>query len=81
MMSERITTIEGLVRCLGGAGEVADLFKIVDTAVMNWVAAGRIPSGWHLRLYLIAQDRGLDVSLTVFGLPEKPAWPKPKIDA
>lgn len=81
MSPERIMTIPQLVQRLGGAGEVAGLFGIVDTAVMNWIAFDRIPSGWHLRLYLIAQDRGLDVSLRCFGLPDAPAWPKPSVDA
>ncbi len=81
MTRDRIMTVEQFVHSLGGTEAVACACGLGPTAVMNWVADDYIPRGHHLRLYLIAQDRGLNVSLTVFGLPEKPVWPKAKVDA
>lgn len=69
MVNAVIQTIDQLVDALGGTGEVGEWADIGANAVANWIARGWIPPGWHLRLYIEANRRGLKLAYErLFGL-------------
>lgn len=72
-MRQRIETVEHIVSAMGGTRRTAVFLGVVDSAVSNWLAAGEIPRGHHLLLYLELTRRGHEVDLGVFRLPT--AWP------
>ncbi|MEQ8822769.1 MAG: hypothetical protein RIC14_00165 [Filomicrobium sp.] len=76
---KKILTIEELVRELGGREEIALRFGIVPGNISNWEAQGYIPQGWHLRLWLWAVDKGLDVHPHVFDMREDAFAPIAKL--
>jgi hypothetical protein len=69
MSDAMIHSISALIDALGGRVEVAKYLGIIPEAVSNWHTRGFIPTGWHLRLYLECQRRGLSVAPSVFELP------------
>lgn len=66
-----ITSIETLVKSLGGPNELGDAFGISQEAVSNWSVRGNIPGGWHVQLYALAGRKGLTIDPKVFNLTEK----------
>lgn len=66
-MKQPISSIDDLVTAFGGPTELGEWLGVGASAVSNWQARGNIPTGWHLRLYLEAQRRGMPIDLTVFG--------------
>lgn len=74
-MNKMISTIPALIDALGGKTAVGAHLLISVNAVCNWVANDEIPVGWHLRLWLWAEDRGLVVDRAVFGMTGRYAAP------
>lgn len=74
-MAQTITSIEGLVKALGGTTAVADWLGVQPSAVSMWIDRGHIPPGWHLRLFLRCAEKGVTVDLGLFGIG-KPAAPQ-----
>jgi hypothetical protein len=78
-MSKRLETVDQVIDALGegrtkGANNriVAEWLGLNASAVCNWRERQSIPSGWHLRFYLEAQRRGMEIAPEVFGLPAHP---------
>lgn len=69
-MKRRAVTVAGLVRALGGTSKVADWLGVTPEAVDRYKERNSIPPGWHLRIYLELQSRGIPFSLRVFGFSE-----------
>lgn len=65
-----VSTIPKLVDALGGPSALGALLGITQEAVSNWTARGFIPTGWHLRLSLLARRRGIAIDPAVFGLDD-----------
>ena len=73
----RLDTVDAVIDAFGGGKTAAANNKSVarwlglnTSAVCNWRERQSIPSGWHLRFYLEAEKRGLDITREVFGLEE-----------
>lgn len=66
-MNHRIGSIDELISALGGPTALGEHLGVGASAVSNWIARGYIPTGWHLRLYLEVERRGLSIDLSVFG--------------
>lgn len=67
--------IDQVVDAFGGAKTQAANNKVVaawlglnTSAVCNWRERNSIPSGGHLRFYLDANERGMEIEPFVFGL-------------
>lgn len=76
-MSKLISTVDELAYEWGGTGALAEWLDVVPSAVSNWRKDDSIPAGYHLRLYLEAQARGLKLSPKLFGFDKWPAhWAK-----
>jgi hypothetical protein len=73
-MSKSINSVEQLVDAWGGTNEFARWADVGPSAVSNWKAQGYIPEGYHLRLFLEARGRGLDLAPSLFGFKR---WPDP----
>ena len=74
-----IKTVADFVVAFGGTAELADFLDVGMPCVSNWKKDNAIPPGWHLRLYLEAQRRRIDVSLEFFGVPaDHDGHPRPK---
>lgn len=74
---KRLATVDQVIDAFGGSKTPAANNKAVaawlglnTSAVCNWRERESIPSGWHLRFYLEAGKRGLEITPEVFGLPE-----------
>lgn len=74
-MIKRLETVDQVIDALGeaktqGANNriVAGWLGLNASAVCNWRERQNIPSGWHLRFYLEAQKRGMEILPRVFGL-------------
>ncbi len=72
-MKQAISTVDQLVDAFGGTGRFADWCDVGPSTVSNWKALGYVPSGYHLRIYLEAMARGLELSPRLFGFDEWPA--------
>ena len=77
---KHLQTVDDVINAFGGHKTAAANNKAVarwlglnTSAVCNWRERRNIPSGWHLRFYLEAKERGMEIGATVFGLPVKPA--------
>lgn len=77
-MPKRIETVAQLVAAFGGTSALAGWADVVPSTVSNWKEQGYIPPGWHLRLYLECEQRGLRVSPDLFGLKDEREEPKRK---
>lgn len=66
--SKTIRTVDDLVAAFGGTFAFAEWVDVVPSSVSNWKAAGAIPNGYHLRIYLELKRRGLDFEVTVFNI-------------
>ena len=61
-------TVEELVAAFGGTKAMADWADVGMSAVSNWIAQGYVPRGYHLRLYLEAQRRGILIDPSLLGV-------------
>ncbi len=65
-----ITSIPELIKKLGGASKLARWAGYEDArGVCNWSSRG-IPPSYHLRLTLLAKQRGVAIDPSVFGLQD-----------
>ena len=78
-MIKRLETVDQVIDALGeartkGANNrvVAEWLGLNPSAVCNWRERQNIPSGWHLRFYLEAQRRRMEIAPEVFGLESHP---------
>ena len=69
-MPNRIETVTHLVAAFGGTSALAAWLDVVPSTVSNWNDQDFIPTGWHLRIYLECQRKGLHVSPKLFGLED-----------
>lgn len=70
MQTYDITSIDALIRALGGPSAVGEWLGITQEAVSNWKARDNIPPGWHQRLGLALRKKGLTIDPRVFGLDD-----------
>ena len=67
-MSKHLATIDELIEALGGTSAVSRWLGVGASAVSNWRTRNELPGGWHLRLYLEAMRRGIEVEPGLFGV-------------
>ena len=70
-----ISSLDDLIKKLGGPKVVAARCGVVASAVSNWLSRGRLPDrvSIHNELRAAAAEQGLDVSEAVFSVREKAA--------
>ena len=72
-----VRSVDALVTAFGGTKAMADWADVGMSAVSNWIASGNIPRGYHLRLYLEAQRRGILIDPSLWGLDGGKPRPSP----
>jgi hypothetical protein len=70
-MPHRAETVAQLVAAFGGTGKLAEWLDVVPSTVSNWKEQNSIPTGWHLRLYLECEKRGISFAPKIFRLKEE----------
>ena len=85
-MIKRLQTVDDVIDALGGHKTAAANNKAVarwlglnTSAVCNWRERQSIPAGWHLRFYLEAANRGLEIGSVVFGIEGQQPLPKRRV--
>jgi hypothetical protein len=63
-----VRTVSDVLKALGGLAGAAKFCGVGQSCVANWKAAGVIPSGWHLRMYLHLEHQGYIVLPSAFGV-------------
>lgn len=67
-----VRTVEELVAAFGGTKAMAQWADVGPSAVSNWISLESVPRGYHLRLYLEIQRRGILADPSLFGMPDDP---------
>jgi hypothetical protein len=62
-----VETAYGLAEAFGGIDGLADYTDAAPQAVKDWTISGRMPMGWHLRLFAKLAAMGKTVDPAVFG--------------
>ncbi len=64
----RLTTIDGVVRALGGRERTADLAGVGPTAVSNWKRAGRIARSNYPWMIAALHEAGMTAPASLWGM-------------
>lgn len=67
---QQIKTVSELVEAFGGNHAMAQWADVGTSAVCNWKDANEFPRGYHLRLWMEAERRELDVDPHLFGIAD-----------
>lgn len=65
-----IRTIDDLITALGGEEALGTRLGCGRTGVAMWKTRGYIPTGWHLRLFLMLAAKRMQPAPDLFELPE-----------
>jgi len=66
-----ISTISDLIDALEGPTALSKILGCTPQNISLWHLREEIPSGWHYRLHLLTEERGLKVCKhKVFGIPK-----------
>lgn len=70
-----INTVAGLIQAMGGYSATAREFGVALDEPRRWELTGRIPPGWHLRVFAKVLLLEQTVAPVVFGYPsESDGW-------
>jgi hypothetical protein len=69
----RLTTIDKVIDAFGGVKAMCTIFGGVPSRFSNYKAAGKFPDSMHMKIYVEARERGLNISPELIGMgtPEK----------
>jgi hypothetical protein len=66
-----IDSISKLVDALDGPAKLAELLGCTSQNISMWSVREEIPTGWHYRLHLLAEAKGLAYNRhKLFGIPK-----------
>lgn len=64
----QLSTVEEVIHAFGGVKEMCCLFGGVPSRFSNYKAAGRFPDYMHMRVYVEAAARGLNIAPELVGM-------------
>lgn len=67
-MTDILTTVDEVIDGLGGTKATAEVFDCRPQVISNWRKRGRFPYRAHMRIWSLAQERGLDIAPELVGL-------------
>lgn len=72
MDGKHVETVEELIAALGGTGAAAQALDATSNKIVNWRAAGRLPSRLYFVHRRILNERGINAAPGMWGfeLPE-----------
>jgi hypothetical protein len=69
--SSQLKTIDEVIDAFGGVKAMCSIFGGGPSRFSNYKAAGRFPDSMHMRIYVEARDRGLNIAPALIGM-ERP---------
>jgi hypothetical protein len=66
--SAELDTVADVIDAFGGLKAMRDLFGGGPSKFCNWKAAGGFPEKMHMRIYVAACERGLNVAPELIGM-------------
>lgn len=66
-----LSTIDEVIEAFGGVAQMCAIFGGVPSRFSNYKAAGRFPDSMHMKIYVAATERGLNIAPELIGM--KPA--------
>ncbi len=61
-----VSTIDDLVAAFGGPSKLAKMLHVSQSAISLWKIRETVPPGWHIRLLIEADRRGIVISPALF---------------
>ena len=66
--NHQLSTIAELIDAFGGPTRMSKIFGGGPSRFCNYKAAGRLPDCMHMRIYVEAKARGLDIAPELIGM-------------
>lgn len=73
-----VSTVAELIKAFGGPTALGRFLDVGPSAIANWEARKLVPPGWHLRLHLEAERRGISIDPSLFNLTDEGAVDPPR---
>lgn len=67
-MKRTLKTVDEIIDAFGGNSVVGRWLSVGPNAISNWRIRQDIPSGYHLRIWLEAQELGYRIDPKLFGV-------------
>ena len=64
----QLTTVSEVIDAFGGPKAMCGIFGGVPSRFCNYKAAGKFPDSMHMRIYVAARDRGLNIVPELIGM-------------
>lgn len=64
----QLETVAEVIDAFGGVKEMCSIFGGVPSRFGNYKCAGRFPDGMHMRIYVEATARGLNIAPELIGM-------------
>jgi|GEM_PF-2225002 len=72
-MNETLNTVDEVIDAFGGTNKAAEIFGYGASAISNWRAKNRFPPHMHMRVFVEAKSRRINVGPSLIGMaPEEP---------
>jgi hypothetical protein len=68
----QLETVDAVVEAFGGVKAMCAVFGGVPTRFYNYKAAGKFPDHMHMRIYVEARERGLNIAPELIGMKRSP---------
>jgi hypothetical protein len=71
--NQQLKTVSQVITAFGGIRAMCIIFGGVPTRFVNYKARGRFPDAMHMRIYVEACERGLNIAPELIGMkrPER----------
>jgi hypothetical protein len=67
-----LNTVADVIDAFGGAKNMCTIFGGVLSRFSNYKAAGRFPDSMHMKIYVAANERGLNIAPELIGMKPVP---------
>ena len=77
----QLDTVDDVIDAFGGVKAMCAIFGGVPTRFYNYKAAGKFPDHMHMRIYIEARERGLNIAPVLIGMDRSPRQGEFKLQA
>jgi hypothetical protein len=64
----QLKTVDAVIDAFGGVKAMCAIFGGVPSRFSNYKAAGKFPDSMHMRVYVAARERGLNIAPELIGM-------------
>jgi hypothetical protein len=68
---QQLATVAEVIEGFGGIAAMCAIFGGVPTRFYNYKAAGKFPDHMHMRIYVEACERGLNIAPELIGMKQR----------